>query len=78
MPTESKKKDKKVKKKRPKRYIHCGIYPIERDFIIRFKLNARANIYIFLRKFKSSLMRFQYCLRILQNISEISRKSRKW
>ena len=48
MPTESKKKDKKVKKKkRPKRYIHCGIYPIERDFIIRFKLNARANIYIF-------------------------------
>ena len=47
MPTESKKKDKKVKKKRPKRYIHCGIYPIERDFIIRFKLNARANIFFF-------------------------------
>ena len=76
MPTESKKKDKKVKKKRPKRYIHCGNYPIERDFIIRFKLNAKANI--FLRKFKSSLLRFQYCLHILQNISEISRKSRKW
>lgn len=37
----------KGKKKRPKRYIHCGIYPIERDFIIRFKLNARANIFFF-------------------------------
>ena len=45
MPTESKKKDKKSKKKRLKRYIHCGNYPMERDFIIRFKLNARANIF---------------------------------
>lgn len=35
----------KGKKKCPKRYIHCGNHPIERDFIIGFKLNARANIF---------------------------------
>ena len=34
----------KRKRKRPKIYIHCGNYPMER-FITRFKLNAGANIF---------------------------------